>query len=83
LSALPFEKELYIVRTQNIHIGDTMGIIECLWGACLIDQTILILIIVGAAVGGLILGLLLGFAGKSGSSGKKEVIREIHYKEKP
>jgi len=59
-----------------------MGAINCLWGACLVDQTILILIIVGAAVGGLIIGLLLGSVGKS-STKQKEVIREIHYKDKP
>ena len=55
-------------------------VLQCLWGECLISQEILILIIVGAAVAGLIIGLLLGSAGKSK---QKEVVKEIHYRDKP
>ena len=55
-----------------------MGIFECLFGLCLVEQTTLILVIVGAAVGGLFLGLLIGSASKSG-----EKTREIIYQQPP
>ncbi len=59
-----------------------MAIIECLWGICALEKTTLIIIIVGSAVGGFFLGLILGLLAK-GSGSKKETIKEIHYRDKP
>lgn len=56
--------------------------IECFLGTCWLEKTTLILIIVGSAVGGFFLGLILGLLAKSGGGRSKEVVREIHYRDK-
>lgn len=44
--------------------------IECIGGWCFLEQSTLILIIVGSAVGGFFLGLILGLLAKNGSRKK-------------
>ena len=60
--------------------------IWCLFGYCVLEaeQWLFILFLVGLGVGGFIIGLILGLLAKSGGgrARDREVVREIHYKDK-